>query len=48
MDLAQAEAVADLIASKTKAAHDIAMNQMKEATPEYFQASGRNFLRLYL
>ena len=29
MDLAQAEAVADLIASTTKAAHDIAMNQMK-------------------
>lgn len=29
MDLAQAEAVADLIASESKAAHDIAMNQMR-------------------
>lgn len=29
LDLAQAEAVADLIASQTKAAHDVAMAQMK-------------------
>lgn len=29
MDLAQAEAVADLIASETEAAHDVAMNQMR-------------------
>jgi len=29
MDLAQAEAVADLIASESKAAHDIALNQMR-------------------
>ncbi len=29
LDLAQAEAVADLIASETKAAHDVALNQMK-------------------
>lgn len=29
MDLAQAEAVADLIASETKAAHEIAQNQMR-------------------
>ena len=29
MDLSQAEAVADLIASKTKAEHDIAVNQMR-------------------
>ncbi len=29
MDLAQAEAVADLIASETRAAHDIALNQMR-------------------
>lgn len=29
MDLSQAEAVADLIASSTRAQHDIAMNQMK-------------------
>ncbi|MBQ5576371.1 MAG: tRNA uridine-5-carboxymethylaminomethyl(34) synthesis GTPase MnmE, partial [Bacteroidales bacterium] len=29
MDLSQAEAVADLIASKSKAEHDIAVNQMR-------------------
>ncbi len=29
LDLAQAEAVADLISSETKAAHDVALNQMK-------------------
>ncbi len=29
LDLAQAEAVADLISSETKAAHDVAINQMK-------------------
>lgn len=29
MDLAQAEAVADLIASETEAAHDVAVNQMR-------------------
>ncbi len=29
MDLSQAEAVADLVASSSKAAHDIAMNQMR-------------------
>lgn len=29
LDLAQAEAVADLIASDTQAAHDLAMNQMR-------------------
>jgi tRNA modification GTPase len=29
MDLTQAEAVADLIASESKASHDIALNQMR-------------------
>ena len=30
MDLSEAEAVADLIASNTKASHKLALNQMKE------------------
>ncbi len=38
MDLTQAEAVADLIASESKAAHDIAMNQMKGGFSKEIQA----------
>ncbi|MDR0954699.1 MAG: tRNA uridine-5-carboxymethylaminomethyl(34) synthesis GTPase MnmE, partial [Rikenellaceae bacterium] len=38
LDLAQAEAVADLIASDSRGAHDLAMNQMRGGYSEEFRA----------
>ena len=43
MDLSQAEAVADLIASDSEAAHDIAMQQMRGGFSNEIQKCARNF-----
>ncbi len=46
MDLAQAEAIADLIASESKAAHQIAMQQMRGGFSNKIKALRENFIRL--
>lgn len=46
MDLAQAEGVADLIASRSRAAHDIAIRQMKGGFSERLQMLHDNLLEL--
>lgn len=46
MDLAQAEGVADLIASRSRAAHDIAIRQMKGGFSQRLAAMHDNLLQL--
>ena len=46
MDLAQAEAVADLIASETEASHNIAMNQMRGGFSKELRAMRESLLNL--
>ncbi|MBR5907401.1 MAG: tRNA uridine-5-carboxymethylaminomethyl(34) synthesis GTPase MnmE [Bacteroidales bacterium] len=46
MDLAQAEAVADLIASETEASHSIAMNQMRGGFSKELRAMRESLLNL--
>ena len=46
MDLAQAEGVADLIASRSRAAHDIAIRQMKGGFSQRLSAMHDNLLEL--
>ncbi|MBR5735408.1 MAG: tRNA uridine-5-carboxymethylaminomethyl(34) synthesis GTPase MnmE [Bacteroidales bacterium] len=46
MDLAQAEAVCDLISSETKAAHDVAMQQMRGGFSKELEAMRTNLLQI--
>ncbi len=46
MDLAQAEAVGDLISSETKAAHDVAMQQMRGGFSKELEAMRTNLLQI--
>lgn len=46
MDLAQAEAVADLIASDSKAAHDLALSQLKGSYSKEFRALREQLVNL--
>ncbi len=46
MDLAQAEAIADLIASESKAAHQMAMQQMRGGFSNKIKDLRENFIRL--
>lgn len=46
MDLAQAEAVCDLISSETEAAHDVAMQQMRGGFSKELEAMRTNLLQI--
>ena len=46
MDLAQAEAVCDLISSETKASHDVAMQQMRGGFSKELEAMRTNLLQI--
>ena len=46
MDLAQAEAVCDLISSETKAAHDVAMQQMRGGFSKELETMRTNLLQI--